>query len=211
MFAAVVEWAQFIQLQPSYCYNGEIGNSWRRVFWKSRARTWSTTKSDPLSQGRPQADATDAVALGPAPWWLGLVVHFCQQLFVHEKCRNGLYISFLTNNYLVSTNDELPLVVQSYQKCSTPMIGRYICVPTSATPYGSYLIVTNTIVYLQLLQARCCSNITGNDQVKTSVCRISFDGSSAKVSLFSSRNILLYWSVFGWLRFICFLTGACRF
>ena len=123
-----------------------------------------------------------------------MVVHFCQQLFVHEKCRNGLYISFLTNNYLVSTNDELIIIIQRYKKCSTPMIECCVCVPTSATLYGSYLIATNAIVYLQLLQARCCSNITGNDQAKTSVCRISFDGSSAKVSLFSSRNILLYWS-----------------
>jgi len=91
------------------------------------------------------------------------------------------------------------------------MIGRYIRTPTSATLYGSYLIVTNAIVYLQLLQARCYSNITRNDQVKVSVCRISYDGSSANVSLFNSRNILLFWNVFSWLRFICFMTGACRF
>jgi len=91
------------------------------------------------------------------------------------------------------------------------MIGCYTCTPPSATLYGSHLIITNEIVCLQLLQARVCSNITADDQVKASVCRISFDGSSANVSLFNSRNILLFWNVFSWLRFICFLTGACRF
>jgi len=62
--------------------------------------------------------------------------------------------------------------MQRYQKCSTAMIGRYICAALSATLYGSHLIVADAIVYLQLLQARCCSNTTRDDQVKTSVCRI---------------------------------------
>jgi len=35
-------------LQPSYCWNGEVGSSWDQVFWTSRARTSSTTRSYPL-------------------------------------------------------------------------------------------------------------------------------------------------------------------
>jgi len=41
--------------------------------------------------------------------------------------------------------------------------------------------------------------MTRNEQVKTSVCRNYFDGSSANVTLFSSRKICLSWKVFGWL------------
>ena len=44
-------------------------------------------------------------------------------------------------------------------------------------------------------------------KVKTSVCRINLDGSSAKVTLFSSRKIFLFWKVFGWLS-KCFGTKS---
>jgi len=39
-------------MQPSYCWNGEAGSSWGRVYWTSRVRTSSTTTSDPLSLTR---------------------------------------------------------------------------------------------------------------------------------------------------------------
>jgi len=51
------------------------------------------------------------------------------------------------------------------------------------------------VVDLQLLQLASkvlCSNTTRNEQVKTSVCLINFDGSSAKVTLFRFRKILLF-------------------
>jgi len=35
-------------MQPSYCWNGEAGNSWGQVFRKSCFRTSFTTRSDPL-------------------------------------------------------------------------------------------------------------------------------------------------------------------
>ena len=55
-----------------------------------------------------------------------------------------------------------------------------------------------------------CSDSTCNEQVKTNVCG-NFDGSSANVTLFSSRKILLFWKVFGWLRDIYILTKVCSF
>jgi len=36
-------------MQPSYRWNGEAEGSWDRVYWKTRVRTSSTTRSDPLS------------------------------------------------------------------------------------------------------------------------------------------------------------------
>jgi len=39
---------------------------------------------------------------------------------------------------------------------------------------------------------KVCSASTRNEQVKTSVCLNNFDGSSANVTLFSSREILLF-------------------
>jgi len=45
-----------------------------------------------------------------------------RKLFYFHHC---LYISFLTSNYLVSTNDERLLNVQRCQTCSSPMTGRY--------------------------------------------------------------------------------------
>ena len=41
-----------------------------------------------------------------------------------------------------------------------------------------------------------CSDSTRNEQVETSVCRISFAGSSTIVTLLSSRKILLFWKFF---------------
>jgi len=38
---------------------------------------------------------------------------------------------------------------------------------------------------------------------QTSVSFVNFDGSSANVTLFSSRKIFLFWNVFGWLRKSC--------
>jgi len=35
-------------MQSSYYWNGEAASSWVWVFWKSRVRTSSTTRSDPL-------------------------------------------------------------------------------------------------------------------------------------------------------------------
>jgi len=58
---------------------------------------------------------------------------------------------------------------------------------------------------------KVCSDSTRNEQVKTSVCNINFDGSSANVTLFSSQKILLFWKAFGWLLVICILTKACSF
>jgi len=50
-----------------------------------------------------------------------------------------------------------------------------------------------TEVDLQLPQTMCvlCSDSTCNEQVKTSVCHINFDGSSAEVTLFSTLKNLL--------------------
>ena len=36
-------------MQSSYCWNGVVGSSWGRVFWRYRVRTSSTTRIDPLS------------------------------------------------------------------------------------------------------------------------------------------------------------------
>jgi len=41
---------------------------------------------------------------------------------------------------------------------------------------------------------KVCNNSTPNEQVKTSVCRIKSDGSSANVTLFNSLKILLFWN-----------------
>jgi len=49
---------------------------------------------------------------------------------------------------------------------------------------------------------KVCSDSTRNEQVKTSVCLIKFDGSSANVTLFSSREILLILEWF-WQKFEC--------
>jgi len=94
------------------------------------------------------------------------------------------------------------------------MLGRYICASPSGTLYGSHLIVTSAIVDLQLLQLASkvlCSDTTRYERVKTSVYRTNFDCNSAKVTLFSSGKILLFWNVFSWLRVICIVKEACRF
>ena len=50
-----------------------------------------------------------------------------------------------------------------------------------------------------------CIDSTRSEQVKTSVCRIDFDGSSAYVTLFSSRKIIpvfeSFWLVGGHMHF----------
>jgi len=74
------------------------------------------------------------------------------------------------------------------------------------------LVPVETEVDLRILQTnKVCSDSTRNEQVKTSVCSINFNGSSANVTLFSSRKILPFWKVFGCLRVICILTKACSF
>jgi len=81
-------------------------------------------------------------------------------------------------------------------------IGRYICAPPYPTLYRWILVVTSASEdcgrLTVILQTN--SDSARNEQVKTSVCRVNFDGSSANVTLFSSRKIFLFWKVFGWLR-----------
>ena len=56
-----------------------------------------------------------------------------------------------------------------------------------------------------------CNDSTHNEQVEASVCRINFNAISSNATLFSSRKIILFWKVLGWLRVICTLTQACSF
>jgi len=70
------------------------------------------------------------------------------------------------------------------------------------------LVPVKTAIDPQLLQTRC-SDSTCNEQIKTSVCLINFDGSTANVMLFSFQKILLFWKVFGWSRIILISTKAC--
>jgi len=51
------------------------------------------------------------------------------------------------------------------------------------------LVPVKSAADLQLLQTN--SDSTRNEQVKTGVCLINFDGSSANVTLFSSRKIFV--------------------
>jgi len=89
------------------------------------------------------------------------------------------------------------------------MLARYIYALPSATLYGSHLIVD--LQLLQLASKTLCSDTTRSEQVKTSVCRINFNGSSANMTLFGYGKNLLFWNVFSWLRVICILTEAGRF
>jgi len=74
-------------------------------------------------------------------------------------------------------------------------------------------VLVETEANLELLQSanKVCSDSIRNEQVKMNACCINFDGSSANVTLFSSRKIVLFWKVFGWLRVICISTNASNF
>ena len=64
--------------------------------------------------------------------------------------------------------------------------------------YGWNLAVTCvSLVYSRhtAIANKVCSDSTRSEQVETSVYCINFDGSSANVTLFISRNILLFWKV----------------
>ena len=53
-----------------------------------------------------------------------------------------------------------------------------------------------------------CSDSTRiNEQVETNICCNNTDGSSAKVTLFSSSKILLFWKVFDWLQIMPYDEG----
>jgi len=67
------------------------------------------------------------------------------------------------------------------------------------------LVPVKTAVDRQPLQKRCVVISLCNEQVKTSVCRINFDGSSGNVTLFGSQKVFLFWK---FLRVVCILTFA---
>jgi len=132
--------------------------------------------------------------------WEGL---FWPDTLCARELYENLYVALSTNNYLVWMNDGFPLIMLSNE--------RYICAPLRPTLHGWNLIFTNTSWDWSRPTAtanKVCSDSTCNEPVKTSVYRITFDGCSAYVTLFSSRKNLLFWKVFDWLRVICISTKA---
>ena len=110
----------------------------------------------------------------------------------------GLQISLLANNYVVWMNNEFPLlVIERYQTCSIltlSVISTLHRVPLFMDRIWLLLLLVpfETEVDQNLLQTRRMVIQLAKEQVKTSVRRIHFDGSSANVTLFSSRKILLF-------------------
>jgi len=71
---------------------------------------------------------------------------------------------------------------------------RYIYAPPRSTLMDRiWLLLVPVEIEIDLHTAnKLCSDATRIEQVKTGVCRINFDGSSATITLFSSRKILLF-------------------
>ena len=91
-------------------------------------------------------------------------------------------------------NGEFPLIIiVRYQTCSILMlivISALQHVPLFLDRIWLLLAPVETEVDSHTAN-KVCSDSTRNEQIKTSVCLIKFDGSSANVTLFSSREILL--------------------
>ena len=92
-------------------------------------------------------------------------------------------------------NDEFPLInIVRYQTCSILMlivISVLQHVPLFIDRIWLLLVPLETEVDPHTAN-KVYSYSTRNEQVKTSVCLIKFDGSSANVTLFGSREILLF-------------------
>jgi len=92
-------------------------------------------------------------------------------------------------------NDEFPLIIiVRYQTCSILMLSVISAlhhVPLILDRILLLLVPVETEVDPHAAN-KVCRNSTRNEQVKTSVCLIKFDGSFANVTLFSSREILLF-------------------
>ena len=92
-------------------------------------------------------------------------------------------------------NDEFPLIIiERYQTCSILMLSFISAlhrVPLFMDRIWLLLVPVETEVDLHSAN-KVCGDSTRNEQVKTSVSRINFDGSSADIALFSSRKILVF-------------------
>jgi len=92
-------------------------------------------------------------------------------------------------------NGEIPLIViVRYQTCSILMlivVSALQHVPLFVDRIWLLLVSVETEVDPHTAN-KLCSDSTRNEQVKTSVCVIKFDRSSANLTLFSSREILLF-------------------
>ena len=93
------------------------------------------------------------------------------------------------NKRLISSN-----YYRTLSNILTSHADRYICAPTRPTLIDRiwYLLVPVETEVDPHTANKVRSDSTRNEQVKTSVCLIKFDGSSANVTLFSSREILLF-------------------
>ena len=91
-------------------------------------------------------------------------------------------------------NDEFPLIsIERYRTCSILMLSFISAlhrVPLFMERIWLLLVPVETEVHLHSAN-KVCGDSTRNEQVKTSVSRINFDGSSADIALFSSRKILV--------------------
>ena len=85
---------------PSYCWNGEAGSSWGRVFWKSRVRTSSTTRSDLLSLTRCCCSCKTKSILRPAKACLAARESF---LNCRKRCKSSTSNMYLSLNNLLHT------------------------------------------------------------------------------------------------------------
>jgi len=91
-------------------------------------------------------------------------------------------------------NDEFPvIIIVRFQKCSILVLS------VISALHQVQLFMDRILLLLVPVETevdphtanKVCSDSTRNEQVKPSVCLIKFDGSSANVTLFSSREILL--------------------
>jgi len=103
--------------------------------------------------------------------------------------------------------DAFPLIIiEPHQTFSIPMLSVISAlhhVPLFIDGFGCATVPVETEVDLQLLQTRCVvdSDSIRDERVKKCVRCIKFDGSSAKVTLFSSRKIILFLERF-WQKFV---------
>ena len=97
-------------------------------------------------------------------------------------------------------NDGFRLIITvRYQTCSILMLSFISAlhhVPLFMDRIWFLLLPVETEVDLHTAN-KVCSDSTRNEQVKASICRINFGGSSANVTLFRSRKILLFLERFG--------------
>jgi len=155
-----------------------------------------SNQSETIRNNPKQADATDAAALGRAPQGSRamVVVCFCQTPLAHENCRKA-YKSHCQQIIIVWMNDEFSLIIIArYQTCPLLMLSVISAlhhVPLFMDRIWLLLVPVEVEVDPHTAN-KVCSDSTRNEQVKTSVCLIKFNGSSANVTLFSSREILLF-------------------